>query len=67
MRAEDIRRSLVTQESTDWREGLTADGRKTTFSEIAAKDPDSVQNVQARQREREALRISNLTGARRSR
>jgi len=63
----DIRRSIIQPEHTDIASGLTDDrGRPTSFFEIAAKDPDSVQNQQARQRERAALKIANLTGARRA-
>jgi hypothetical protein len=64
--ADDIRRSIIEPDSRDWREGLTtAEGRPTSVREIAERDPDSVLNQQERQRQRQAMKLANSTGARR--
>jgi hypothetical protein len=64
--AADIKHQLLfgTGDEKDWRNGLTDDeGRPTSYDEIAAADPMSTRNVQARNREIQAQKIANLTGA----
>jgi hypothetical protein len=65
--AENIKYQLLAgADEKDWRTGLTDDrGRPTSYDEIAANDPMSERNVQARNREVALQRIATATGARR--
>jgi hypothetical protein len=59
----DIKVGLLAPSSTDIEHGLTdSDGRPTTFRELAAKDPDSMINQEARARERAAWKLGSITG-----
>jgi hypothetical protein len=56
---------LFGSDSKDWRENLTDNsGRPTSFREIAERDPDSMVNVEAREKHRQAMKLANLTGGR---
>ena len=55
-----LKLSVAEPERTDWKAGLTQQGRRVTVGQIEEQDPESMTSVQRRQREVEAAKLRNL-------